>query len=591
MSNTSSYAIMRVGKRLKTNSQIAACDRHNSRTEETPNVNAARSVDNECFVGNNDKSLVQLVHEHIGDNGGKKIRTSADPRQSAVLAFELMLSASPEYFRPDSPGAAGAWQAAQLQRWEACSAEWLMDVYGSNVVRATFHRDESTPHIHAVIVPLNAKGHLNARDYVGNKEKLSALQDSYATAMKPLGLTRGIRGSKVQHEKIKDYYKSVSQAETLELPVEQLRMLAADRQRQMQKRDEFERTALTLSAENLQLKQQLAASQAQVKNLNDLLSSSDVFREISLSDIALELGMQRSELDSSRWYSSNCSIEVDGQQFRFVGEAANTYGAIDLIMHIESCSFRDGLAWLERQFGAGTARAAALLQAKIAAVEVNAARFILPVQSASQWPAVRRQLMQQLFLPSTLIDSLYTKEILYADIQGRATFVERDVKGVASGAIHYEKSGQFTRSKGSLDNAAFSIVMPDNNLLSMPQRVVIVSNPVEALSKLTLERSLEIVKTQYQSVGGHNAILELTEGIAVVEISTDDSAEGERVAMAIQSMIPRAICDRPTESHQATLKGEISTLKASMALSTDSHVQDEPKTKAPERRKDNGLSR
>lgn len=185
MSNTSSYAIAKVGRRFKTSGQIAACDQHNSRSRETPNADINKSSSNEHFVGGNERPLFELVSDRIGNNGGKKIRTSADPSQSAVLAFEMMLSASPEYFRPDTPSEAGEWDLEKLKVWEDRSAQWLKERYGDNIVRATFHRDEATPHIHAVIVPLNEKGHINAKEYIGGRANLVALQDSYAEAMKP----------------------------------------------------------------------------------------------------------------------------------------------------------------------------------------------------------------------------------------------------------------------------------------------------------------------------------------------------------------------------------------------------------------------
>ena len=435
MSNAASYAFARVGKRFKSSGQIAACDKHNERERETPNADTRKSASNECFVGNNGKSLVDLVWERIGNNGGKKIRTSADPKHSAVLAFEMTLSASPEYFRPNNPGAAGEWQMDKLEAWEQLSAQWLKDSYGDNLIRATFHRDESTPHIHAVIVPLNEKGHINAKAYIGGREKLAALQDSYAEAMQPLGLSRGIRGSRVQHEKIQDYYKSVNQADYSELSVDELRAIAADSQRQIQRRNEYEKTALSLSEENHQLKHKLAAQQQQIAQLQKLVDRSNELRVISLPEVALKLDMQPSEFDVNRWYSSEQSIVIEGPQFRVAGEVDKGQGAIDLVMRLKDCSFPEALLWLEHQLGSGAARAAAIEQVTMTAAEVEAQRFISPVQSKTQWPAVRGGLLKQTYLPSRLIDQLHDEGLVYADAEGNAVFIERNAVGDAAGAV------------------------------------------------------------------------------------------------------------------------------------------------------------
>ena len=595
MSNTSSYAIARVGKRFKTDTQIAACGEHNARTQETANADVKKSANNECFVGDNDKSLVQLVRGRIADNGGKKIRASADPKHSAVLAFEVMLSASPEYFRPDDPGAAGEWPADKLTAWEQLSGQWLKERYGDNIVRATFHRDESTPHVHAVIVPLDEKGHLNARDYVGDRAKLVALQDSYAEAMKPLGLSRGIRGSKVQHETMKDYYKSVSQAETLDISVDELRALAADRQRQVQKRNEFEQTALALSEENDQLKGQLTALQGQNNWLQKLVDRSDELRVISLPEVALKLGMQPSEFDVNRWYSKQHSIVIAGPQFRVAGEGDKGHGAIDLVMRMKDCSFSESLVWLERQLGTGAARAATVEEVDAAVAEVEATQFMPPVQSGERWPVVRERLKKQTYLPSPLIDQLYEQGLLYADAQGNAVFIERDVQGDIAGAMQRDEAGQFRRLEKSGEDATFYVVIPDNELMEKPDRVVITDDPTEALAKLTLERTAQPTqRTQYQSLGGHRALLVQSEGVSQVSVALSRSEEGDRAAQEIYRVIPWATNEQPDESHQAQLKAELDQLRASIKRSTgksqgQGQKPQQAKKKKKKKGKDQGL--
>ena len=66
----------------------------------------------------------------------------------------------------------------------------------------------------------------------------------------------------------------------------------------MQKRNEFEQTALALSEENYQLKAQLTALQSQNSRLQKLVDRSDELRVISLPEVALKLGMQPSEFDA-----------------------------------------------------------------------------------------------------------------------------------------------------------------------------------------------------------------------------------------------------------------------------------------------------
>ena len=74
------------------------------------------------------------------------------------------------------------------------------------------HLDETTPHIHAVVFPENAKGRLCAKDWLGGADKLSAMQDSYARSMEGLKLERGVKGSKARHMDIRQWYGKGLQA-------------------------------------------------------------------------------------------------------------------------------------------------------------------------------------------------------------------------------------------------------------------------------------------------------------------------------------------------------------------------------------------
>ncbi|MGI8788138.1 MAG: plasmid recombination protein, partial [Pyrinomonadaceae bacterium] len=87
---------------------------------------------------------------------------------------------------------------------------WLRERFGAeNVVAAVLHRDELTPHIQAMVVPIDDHGRLNAREYTGGAAKLGALQDGYHAAVEDLGLTRGVKGSVATHQDVKDYYAKI----------------------------------------------------------------------------------------------------------------------------------------------------------------------------------------------------------------------------------------------------------------------------------------------------------------------------------------------------------------------------------------------
>ncbi|WCF14008.1 plasmid recombination protein (plasmid) [Edwardsiella piscicida] len=63
----------------------------------------------------------------------------------------------------------------------------------------------------AFVVPITKDGRLSAKEFIGNRTKMSNDQSSYAEAVKHLGLVRGIEGSKATHKRIKAHYNALGQ--------------------------------------------------------------------------------------------------------------------------------------------------------------------------------------------------------------------------------------------------------------------------------------------------------------------------------------------------------------------------------------------
>ncbi|WP_414811527.1 plasmid recombination protein [Paracoccus sanguinis] len=87
--------------------------------------------------------------------------------------------------------------------------DWLEERHGKeNVLSAVIHRDEATPHMTVMTIPLDDRG------------KLSAMQTDFAERVgKPHGLERGVQGSKATHERVKSAYAHLNDPEhAVELP-------------------------------------------------------------------------------------------------------------------------------------------------------------------------------------------------------------------------------------------------------------------------------------------------------------------------------------------------------------------------------------
>jgi hypothetical protein len=137
-----------------------------------------------------------------------------------VLAIEHLITASPEAFNykkikgeDGKPGLQG--NTKNWNEFEKCAMKWLTDQYeAANVVNVHVHKDEETPHIHAVVVPIK-DGKLNARHFINGREKLSQMQDTFSEAVKHIGIERGIKGSRAKHVDIKTFYSQLEEGKEL----------------------------------------------------------------------------------------------------------------------------------------------------------------------------------------------------------------------------------------------------------------------------------------------------------------------------------------------------------------------------------------
>ena len=185
-----SFAILRVGK-IKTKGHLGAALGHNFRERDTPNADLDRKGDNLVLKG---PGTGRGVMEAWDDRAPEKVR------KNAVHALEYFVGGSPEKIHAMSRED----QDAYFRR----ALDWLEKRHGAeNVLSAVIHRDETTPHMQALVIPLDERGKLNARELVGGKAKLSQMQTEFAREVgQPFGFERGQERSRATHQTIKEYY-------------------------------------------------------------------------------------------------------------------------------------------------------------------------------------------------------------------------------------------------------------------------------------------------------------------------------------------------------------------------------------------------
>jgi len=186
------YAILRTAK-LKTMGNIGGSLAHSYRMIETPNADPNLTPKNHHSVAT-PEAVKQIIKDRLPEKR----------RADAVLCIEYLITASPEW---------EGWGKSQEAEFFKRSAQWLMDKHGEgNIAGMSIHRDISTPQLVAYVVPIDQKGKLNCKGFLGGRVKLNQMQTDFANTVADLGLTRGKEGSKAKHTSIKEYYHDINHA-------------------------------------------------------------------------------------------------------------------------------------------------------------------------------------------------------------------------------------------------------------------------------------------------------------------------------------------------------------------------------------------
>lgn len=565
------FGILQIQK-IKSWANLVSSSAHTSRDRQTPNANP--DVKNIRLIGNSDDPpLDTLVRSKIGNQ---------TIRSNAVLAVEILLGASPDYFRPDGSAAPGSYDKERLERWKLASVNWLSSEYGDRIVRAELHLDEITPHIHAYLVPLDEQGKLNCRALFGNRYQLSSLQDSYAAALSPLGIERGIKGSHATYTKIKEYYWYVNQEspelhcfrslpeplptestigykqrveQLLQPSVDVIDSQLSDRTLTKKQKRDAEQKAKASERERQKLEQRLKELVAQ----NQLLQAqTDQLRDLSLLDVAYELGLDctRSHiaflecptglyatLRERIWHGHGYQFHITDSQFSDLTGSKRGNNALDLVMQVNQCELEAAQAWLADHFGVQGMLRAITHYAREQAQQIMAIQptpsFVLPESVETEWTAVQNYLTRERQLPQNLVNALHQSGLVYADSSGHAVFVMRELQGQVNGAILWRTDGQ-SLVPGSKRSAGWFWVGLNGSESSSIQKVALASSPMKTLELLASEYSSNF-NTIYMAVDSDRSLpSDFLSTVPQVVVADDNNPDNQQWQQAIMQLLPQA---------------------------------------------------
>ena len=223
-----SYAIFR-SESINTIKDLGQIGAHNKRDKKAyksnPDIDISRTKNNMDIVPLSEKysqGFYNLVKDYKKEYEEKQLTTREDRRKpfdkmlddsNSVVADELLFTSDNDFFKGMSK--------KEIKKWADTCMEFVYEDLGytkEQVLHATVHMDEKTPHLHCVVVPLikkfdkrtnTEKYTISKKHYMKSGAYISELQDKYWKRMNDNGfkLERGIKNSDNEHISIKEFKK------------------------------------------------------------------------------------------------------------------------------------------------------------------------------------------------------------------------------------------------------------------------------------------------------------------------------------------------------------------------------------------------
>jgi hypothetical protein len=412
--------------------------------------------------------------------------------KNAVLAIDVVMSASPEFFRPGRPESAGEYDLKQVKQFEDAALKWLEKEFGKdNIVSVVTHLDEQTPHIHATVVPITNDGNLSAKAWLDGKKALSDMQTRYADSFAHLGIQRGKIRSIADHKRITEYYANVNAAIAPETP--DTTVTTPDYHFKRSSREEWAENESKRIAAAIQptlqpltdRSQELARerkrredAEAEAAKLRRKIER-DRVREIPLSLVFQMCGYSPDRADEHQYKTDAGRISIDaasGKKFFNHDTKQGGGGAIDLTMHLLDCSMIEACDFLGAKIDQES-----IVKAVAAKAETDARAAIceLPEPDDTFWPRVKAYLTNIRKLPTKMIDSLHAVGVIFADSRPNACFKYSgggvEIRGVSNykfNGFRGKKQGVFwvgsksakkvAITESAIDSLSFVAAQPDH---------------------------------------------------------------------------------------------------------------------------------
>ena len=333
------YAIFR-SEPIYTLNDLAQIGSHNKREKKAYNSNPDINIE----LTKNNIELVPLETKYVKGfheltkeyrlEHEMRMKTERDDRKRTysqmldrsknVVADELLFTASHNFFKGKND--------KELKIWADTCMDFVYEDLGykkEQILHATLHMDEKTPHIHCVVVPLvkkldkrtNTERYtISKKQYIRDKIHLFELQDKYCDRLNAKGfeLEIGLKGSNVENLSVKEYKKITSNLEkeltkkesNLEKSINEL-----EEQLKTNKPVIFDKDSVKVKKETLDCMNQVIKDAKKIEEMQPKMDStfksmknfSDTLSETSRKNISLNR-----EVDNLKFRNNKLEQQIGG---------------------------------------------------------------------------------------------------------------------------------------------------------------------------------------------------------------------------------------------------------------------------------------
>lgn len=197
-----SYGIIRIQKFKKNDVRgIQSHDNRERKSHSNPDIDSAKSGLNFSLVECQNQNFIDAIKKNLdGLDATKAVR------KDAVVMVQCLVTSDHDFFKALTPD-------RQRDFFEQ-SLAFVADRYGhGNILSATVHLDETTPHMHVNLTPIR-EGRLTAKE-IFNRQEFSTLHTDFHKAVgREWGLERGeTREDKRKHLDTEDFKLATRKAE------------------------------------------------------------------------------------------------------------------------------------------------------------------------------------------------------------------------------------------------------------------------------------------------------------------------------------------------------------------------------------------